>query len=138
MTPDTLAAAGASRSSIRALVGLSGPYALMPNDETLDAIFASPFTSTDWQPLQHVDSRAPPTLLLDGLEDQVVSVDQTRELRDALVNHGVAVDMVLYPGVSHSDTVAAFSRWVRGRAPTLDRTTQFINRVLGTVAPANP
>jgi acetyl esterase/lipase len=133
-----LAAAGADRSGIRALVGLSGPYALVPNDDTLRAIFGPPFTSADWQPVQHVDARAPPTLLLDGLEDQLVSVDQTRELRDALVKHGVAVDTALYPGVSHSDTIAAFSRWVRGRAPTLDRTTQFINRVARKPAPANP
>ena len=130
LDPHYLEDVGASRSSIRALVGLSGPYALVPDDDSLRAIFAPPFTSADWQPLQHVDAQAPPTLLLDGLEDQRVSVAQTRALRDALVKLGVEVDMALYPGVSHSDTIAAFSKWARGRAPTLDRTTQFIDRVV--------
>ena len=73
------------------------------------------FRSNDWQPLWHVDRHAPPSLLLHGLEDRLVNPVETMRLRNALVRHGVHVEMELYSGRSHADTVAAFSPLARRR-----------------------
>lgn len=54
---------GAQSADIVALVGLSGPYVLVPDSDALRAAFAAPFSDKDWQPIRFVDSHAPPTLV---------------------------------------------------------------------------
>jgi acetyl esterase/lipase len=54
---------------------------------------------------------------------------QTRQLRDALAAKGVSVEMELYEGGSHADTVAGFSVFKRKRVPSLERVVAFIRRV---------
>lgn len=120
---------GAKPEWIRGLIGLSGPYALVPNSDLLNRIFASPYGVDDWQPVKFVDERSPPTLLFHGTTDQVVEVSHAQTLRDALISHHVAVDAELIDGLSHADTVAAFALGVQHRAPVLDRSVQFIERV---------
>jgi acetyl esterase/lipase len=115
--------------SIVGLIGLSGPYALVPNSETLRAIFTSPYTPEDWQPVRFASSRAPPTLLLQGLDDTVVSSTHTQKMRDALQSHGIPVESYFYPKRGHSDTIASFSLAARFRTPTLNATLTFLRRV---------
>jgi acetyl esterase/lipase len=76
-----------------------------------------------------VDSEAPPSLLLHGLEDRLVNPQETVRLRNALVRHGVHVEMELYSGRSHADTVAAFSLLSRRRLPALKSAARFIDRL---------
>jgi acetyl esterase/lipase len=124
--PSYLAAAGADKSHIAALVGLSGPYVLEPDTKVLRTIFSLPYQRSDWQPVQHVNFGAPPTLLLHGLDDHRVLPVQAREFHDALVAHGVRVEMELYSGKSHIDTIAGFSAFRRQSVPTLARTVRFL------------
>ncbi len=125
-----LLAAGADRAALRAFVGLSGPYALAPDDPVLNSIFAPPYTSRDWQPVQQVTAQAPVTLLLHGLADKRVYSTHTQQLHDALVARGVQVEMELYPGASHADTIQGFSLFKRRRAPTLERVLRFLKQVV--------
>ena len=134
--PRYLADAGVDRGALRAVIGLSGPYALVPDDDSLSTIFSRPFTPRDWQPVQHVDRLAPPTLLLDGLDDRRVNPIQTRNLHDALLAHSVPVEMELYAGVSHTDTIAGFAKWGRHRSPSLDRVARYIGTI--TAPPRSP
>jgi len=129
LAPKYLAAAGATSANIVGLIGLSGPYVLEPDTEELRTIFSSPYERADWQPVRNAHSEAPPTLLLHGLEDQRVSPVQTRQFRDALAAHGVSVEMELYEGASHADTIAAFSVFERKRVPELERVIGFIRNV---------
>jgi acetyl esterase/lipase len=76
--------AGARPDWIVGLVALSGPYALAPDTKVLNAIFASPYTEVDWQPIRFVTPRAPPTLLVHGTADGVVSIRHAERLRDVL------------------------------------------------------
>jgi acetyl esterase/lipase len=126
-----LAKAGARPEWIRGLVGLSGPYALEPNSDVLNAIFASPYTMADWQPIRFVSGHSPPTLLFHGQPDTVVTERHTEVLRDALLSHHVRVDANLLPGRSHADTVAAFALGARHRAPVLEKSVRFIESVTG-------
>ena len=54
---------------------------------------------------------------------------ETVRLRNALVRHGVHVEMELYSGRSHADTVAAFSPLARRRLPALKSAARFIERL---------
>jgi len=127
--PTYLRAAGGQRRWIRAFVGLSGLYAPVPETDAFRQIIPPPYRSDDWQPLWHVDREAPPSLLLHGLEDRLVSPAETVRLRNALVRHGVHVEMELYSGRSHADTVAAFSPLARRRMPALNSAARFIDRL---------
>jgi acetyl esterase/lipase len=121
--------AGARPESIVGLVGLSGPYALAPDTKILNTIFASPYTETQWQPVRFVTSHSPPTLLVHGTADDVVSIKHAEALRDALQANLVRVETQFYPDKSHSDTVAGFSIPARGRTPVLDHSVSFIESV---------
>ena len=116
-------------NSIVGLIGLSGPYALIPDTESLRAIFTRPYAPEDWQPLHFASARAPPTLLLQGLDDKVVSQIQSQKLRDELDSHGVAVETHFYAGRGHVDTIASFSSVARFRTPALENTLTFLARV---------
>jgi acetyl esterase/lipase len=130
--------AGVSVNSIVGLVGLSGPYALDPNTDTLRTIFSSPYTPDDWQPVHFADGHAPPTLLLHGLADRVVDYRHTEKLRDALLSQGRQVEAHLYPKRGHADTIGSFSLVARFRTPALKQTLDFLGRVTGPSAPLRP
>lgn len=121
--------AGANPQWIVGLIGLSGPYELEPDSDVLNTIFASPYTATDWQPVRFVTPEAPPTLLLHGVADDVVSIKHAEKLRDALLANHVRVEAEFYPDKGHSDTAAALSIPARGRAPVLDSSVRFIESV---------
>ena len=123
--------AGVRQGSIIGLVGLSGPYALDPNSDTLRATFGPPYTPADWQPVQFASDRSPPTLLLHGLHDRVVYVSHTEKLRDALMAHNARVETHLYPDRGHADTIASFALVPRRRTPALEQTISFLRSVTG-------
>jgi len=129
LAPTYLTAVQATGEDIVGFIGLSGPYVLDPDTEVLRQIFSSPYQPSDWQPVRYATAWAPPALLLHGLEDHRVSVIQTRQLRDALASKGASVEMELYEGADHADTIAGFSVFERKRVPTLDRVVLFIRRV---------
>ncbi len=120
---------GAQSADIVGLVGLSGPYALVPDSDALRAAFAAPFTDKDWQPIRFVDSHAPPTLLLHGLADREVLPRESIELRDALLRAHVRVEMHLFPHRGHDDTIAPFALLARWRTPVVKEVAEFVRSV---------
>ena len=126
LDPSYLAAANVSRSVVRGLIGLSGPYALEPTSGQLAKIFQAPYQSRDWQPVQWADQDSPPTLLLHGRDDGTVWPMHSEQLAAALQAAQVPVTLQLIDGRSHADTVAAFSSLLRWRAPTLESIVEFV------------
>jgi acetyl esterase/lipase len=124
-----VAKAGADARAIVGLVGLSGPYVLVPDTQTLHATFPAPFTNADWQPIRFVDAHAPPTLLLHGLKDRDVDPKQAVELNDALAANHVRVEMHLYAHGGHGDTIAPFALLAHGRSTALEDSVAFIESV---------
>jgi acetyl esterase/lipase len=137
LNPVFLEQAGAHHNWIRGLIGLSGPYALVPNTEALHTIFSSPFTRADWQPVEFVTSSAPPTLLFHGTDDNLVYISHAEKLRDALQLAGVPVETEFMAHRGHADTVAAFAWAARNRGPVLDHSVKFIERVTSGSAAAS-
>jgi acetyl esterase/lipase len=129
-----LTKAGVRAHSILGLVGLSGPYALDPNTDTLRTIFSSPYTPDDWQPVHFANSHAPPALLLHGLADTVVDYRHTETLRDALLSQGSQAEVHFYPKRGHADTIGSFTVVARFRTPALKQTLDFLGRITGSGA----
>jgi acetyl esterase/lipase len=126
--------AGADPHDIIALIGLSGPYDLKPNTPVLNTIFSAPYTPKDWQVIPYVTADAPPALLVHGAADDLVSPNNTIDMAAALRAHGVHVEMRIYPGRSHADTVAGLSVPARGRAPVLQDVAQFMKQLSAETA----
>ena len=121
--------AGAHPEWIVGLAGLSGPYALAPDSKILNTIFASPYTEAEWQPVRFVTPQSPPTLLVHGTADDVVSIKHAEKLRDVLLANHVRVETQFYAGRGHADTVAGMSVPARGRTPVLEQSVTFIESV---------
>jgi acetyl esterase/lipase len=124
-----VAKAGANPNSIVGLVGLSGPYVLVPDTDVLRATFPAPYTNADWQPIRFVDARSPPTLLLHGLNDKEVEPEQSVALHAALAAHHVRVEMHLYAHRRHGDTIAPFAQLARARSSAFEDSIAFIESV---------
>ena len=75
-------------------------------------------------PLFRVSPDAPPFLVFHGEDDDVVYVDQSVRLVEALKNAGVSVDFERLPGEGHSFTMPAFTK-------ILDKSTEFFRSNLG-------
>jgi acetyl esterase/lipase len=131
-----LDAAGADPQRIIALVGLSGPYGLVPNTAALHDIFGPPYTPHDWQVLPYASSLSPPALLLHGGADKLVWVSNTEDLAAALRAHGVAVDTRIYKNRGHIDMLAAISLPGRRRAPVLADIEAYLHSLDGDGTPA--
>jgi acetyl esterase/lipase len=122
---------GADPDCIAGLVGLSGPYVLVPASDEERATFPTPYTAADWQPIRFVDSSAPPTLLLHGMNDKVVLPEEAIELRDTMLHDHLQVELHLYPHRGHADTVGSFAPIARWRTPAVKETLAFIHSVTG-------
>ncbi len=113
---------------IRGMVGLAGPYDFLPLDtDELRAVFApgKPLIST--QPIDHVDGRNPPLLLLAGKDDHIVQPSNTIRLAAAVrAQGGFALDR-LYPGIGHVEIIGAFSGALRFLAPSLRDSAAFMH-----------
>lgn len=121
--------AGAETKSIVGFIGLSGPYALVPDTAELHATFPAPYTEADWQPVRFVDAHAPPTLLLHGLADTEVYPKHTLALNAALLRAHARVQMELYAHGHHGDTVAPFALLARHRSSAYEDSVAFIESV---------
>jgi acetyl esterase/lipase len=122
-----LASAGIPAGAVRGCIGLSGPYALEPNDAELREIFGAPYSAADWQPVRLARAGAPPALLLHGEDDDVVEVAHARKMDARLRELGVPVKLVVYAKRGHSDTVAAFARPSPHKLPVLAEVRAFVD-----------
>lgn len=131
-----LARIGLPPDTIRGYIGLSGPYALTPDDATYRAIFAAPFTTAEWQPTQLARAGAPPALLIHGDADDVVDVAHARLMAQALEAVDVQVTLRVYADRGHLDPVAAMAAPTPRKLPVIEEIDRFV-KVKEDLAPAN-
>ena len=128
VAPDYLAAAGVPRAEIRGLVGLAGPYDFLPiTDPTLQTIFAPEARWPLTQPINFVDARVPPTLLLHGLADETVLAKNTRHMAEKINASGGNATTKYYPGVTHVMLIAPLAAVLRFKGDELDTIAAFVN-----------
>jgi dipeptidyl aminopeptidase/acylaminoacyl peptidase len=120
------------RSAIRAFAGLSGPYDFFPFDvaASIDAFGEAPDPRAT-QPITFAGAGDPPSLLVTGDADQTVGVHNSENLAALLRRAGVPVELEIYPGLSHADTLLALSRPLRDDAPVLSDVAGFFRQYAG-------
>jgi acetyl esterase/lipase len=129
LDPRWLAGAGDSRDALAGMVGLAGPYDFLPiKDEDIRAVFAAAPTLAATQPVNHVDGRNPPMLLLHGEDDTTCYPRNTLNLATRIGVAGGPVTVRTYPGVGHIGIVLGFAPLFRFRSPALDDVVQFVRR----------
>ena len=129
LDPHYLARAGVDRADLAGVAGLAGPYDFLPmTDPDIIPVFAPVDDGPASQPVNYVDGRNPPLLLLAGGADTTVRPRNTISLAERVRAAGGPVESKLYPGVGHIGIVTAFAPLFRGRAPVLDDVWDFIQR----------
>jgi acetyl esterase/lipase len=119
---------GLTPEIIQGWIGLAGPYNFLPiENPNVQPVFFHPHTPPASQPINHVDPSSPPALLIAAEEDKVVNpVLNTRELAEALRNHGVSVETFYFDEVGHATLVATLSPLLNHLAPTLELVEKFV------------
>jgi acetyl esterase/lipase len=119
--------AGVDPAIIRAAALLSGPYDFYPFTEQRgrDALGAWP-SPRETQPISFVRRDAPPMLLMQGTADTIVQPRNSKRLAAALKAAGATVELKLYPGKSHIDTIKSLSPLFRGTTTALADSVAFL------------
>lgn len=121
---------GDTRSAVKGLVGLAGPYDFAPFDvEASRAAFGDAPNPANTQPVTFAGAGDPTALLLHGSADTVVLPRNSEALAGRLRAGGVAVDTCAYPKLGHVGIVLALARPFRRRAPVLEDVSSFVRRV---------
>lgn len=128
---------GLHRDAIRATVGLSGPYDFMPPLEDR-GVFGMSLASTQpdprIEPINFVDGKEPPMLLIQGEKDTTVNPSNAINLAARIREAGGSIKLILYPKADHVGVVLALAWPFRWIAPTLPDVTEFIRSCDGAAA----
>lgn len=140
-----LKAVGGSRSWLKGMIGLAGPYDFMPlTAPDMRDMFGPPDRYEQSQPIMFVDGQNPPMLLLAAEDDEVVLIKNTRNLSRAVAKAGGPVETLTYPKVScpafnsHSCILATIAAPLRKQSDVLAGITEFIKRRASGVGSVNP
>ena len=130
LAPELQAAAGIDGEAIAAVAGLSGPYDFLPlRVRATREAFAGVDDLQATQPVNRVHGAAPPMLLVNGSDDEVVVPENIHELQRKLeAAGGVAVTRV-YEGLGHAGTLVGIARPLRWREDILGDVTGFFRAV---------
>jgi acetyl esterase/lipase len=124
-----LSRAGADRAWINGWIGLAGPYDFLPFDaEYLRDMFGPLANYPASQPINFVDAKSPPALLIHGEADTVVLPRNSRSLAAQLRGNGVEVRERYYEDMSHAEAIAALSVYLRSRRDVLHEIEDFVRR----------
>ena len=120
---------GVDPAIVRAAALLSGPYDFFPFTEPLgrNALGQWP-RPAETQPITFARADAPPMLLMHGTADTVARPYNSQQLAAKLTALGAPVELRLYPGKSHIDTIKSLSPAFRGSTPALADSIAFLRR----------
>lgn len=127
--PRWLAAEGLPADTIKAAVGLSGPYDFYPFDKPRSrAAMQGAADPLMTQPIHFARADAPPMLLVTSDKDTQVRPRNAANLTKRLQALGAPVEYRLYKGLTHENVVMALSMPFRRSATVLADSVAFLNR----------
>ena len=133
-----LQAVGMSPRQLRGFIGLAGPYDFLPltDPDFVDMFGPTHAAQLNSQPVHFVNGDEPPMLLMQGTTDKIVWPRNARSLGATLEKAGESAQVTLYPDIGHFAILFAMSRPLRGKAPVLEDTLDFIREHAGVQAAA--
>ena len=130
MNEQYLKGVGGSRTWLKGMVGLAGPYDFLPlTAPDLRDMFGPPEEFEKSQPIFYVDGNNPPLFLLHGEDDDQVWVKNTRNLAKAVKDAGGPVETVIYKEMSHRIIIGSLGPLLKGRSDVFENVVSFIKRV---------
>lgn len=124
-----LQAVGVPPDAIAGVIAISGPYKFKAEEYRVTrAAFDGHFDDPNTQPLNFVDGRSPPMLIVHGADDTTVYPKNSRALASALEAAGVPHELHIYPDIAHAGALLSISKPMRDRAPVYDRIRDFLDR----------
>ena len=138
LNEEYLRAQGVDPKVVRASVGLAGPYDFYPFTGRAVAAMGSAPDPMATQPIRFARADAPPLWLAHGGEDKIVRPRNSIRLARRMEQLGGDAVLRLYPGLDHEDLIMAVSKPVRGKAPVLAESVDFLrthSQPLATAAP---
>jgi acetyl esterase/lipase len=112
------------------------PEAIVPTSEQIAV-------AKSLSPISFASSKSAPTLVMHGLDDTIVTPEQSRKFAEALKNAGVPVELVLIPGARHAfilpkytaseqqvvDTMITIDRFLAKKGYVTGEPTLIVSRV---------
>jgi acetyl esterase/lipase len=122
------ARAGAAELKPSAFVGMSGPYVFDPTTwDTTKHIFTPVAETPDRaRPIVFASRDFPPTLLIHGGRDTLVTPNASEIMHNALLAAGASSDLKIYPHLAHAGPIAVIARPMRWLAPVLKSVSRFV------------
>lgn len=123
-------------SRVQAAVALAGPMDLsVPGTKKLEpqinlAFNAPPEERGSYSPLTYVSQDDPPFFIIQGDRDDVVPLEQSQAMYDALVNVGVPVQLVIAQNGNHSFVAAGNKPMSPSMLEILQMAVQFLDSIL--------
>lgn len=126
LNPRYLAQVGLSSGDLRGFIGLAGPYDFLPrNNPKLIEIFGA-HDSVETQPINFVNTSAPPALLLHGAKDGIIRPNNTGNLAERLRAAKCPVEVRVYPQYRHLMILFVLASPFQGGEPVMDDIVRFI------------
>lgn len=129
LDPRWLGATGHKADELAAWIGLAGAYEFLPLEPGSPArpVFFHPDYPPGTQPIDHAGAGSLRAFLAVPANDRVISPQRsTLAMATRLRGAGVAVELHVYEGISHSLLAGAFAWPLRGLAPALDDVLAYI------------
>lgn len=115
--------------SLGGMIGLAGPYDFLPlESDTLKIIFGPEHERWRSQPINFVDGKNPPMLLILGDDDSTVWPKNSRNLAAKIHENGGNIELVEFKDYGHVEMVARLAKPLRGEGKLLQTITEFIHR----------
>lgn len=125
--PHYLAQVQVPGKSIKAAIGLAGPYNFLPIDEQVIAeIFATANPLEASQPITFVHGAGPPVFLAVGMKDKRVNPNNTLTMAAKIQAQGGEVTVVQYPDIGHAGILLSLSRPLRSLSGVYPDIVEFI------------
>jgi dipeptidyl aminopeptidase/acylaminoacyl peptidase len=113
------------KTSVKALIGLAGPYDLPLDLEEVAQVFGK----ADPQAVNatlNLPAHIPPTLLLHGEADDRVLPKHSRRFAEALQQAHAEVELHIYPKVDHVRVLASLAKPLRSLNPSYQDINAFL------------
>jgi acetyl esterase/lipase len=127
--------AGGDADWIRGWIGVSAPYE-MPYDLHFARIFLGVTGAAKWRPIDLVSERAPPALLVHGMEDRYIHPREVANFQAKLREAGASADCRIYDDVGHLGTVVNISLALPWLPATLTEVQAFIDGIVAGAPPS--
>ena len=124
--PKFIESVGGRLDWIRGVIGIAGPYDFLPltDPDYIDMFHGA--NNADSMPINHIDGKRPPMLLVTGTDDTTVRPGNSDRMAAKLKAHGNSAEVIKYPGVGHVGIILSLAPGFRGKTTLREDMVRFI------------